>query len=98
MDMTSLTPPGASIASEVGYRFIPAPRTKSTFDAVLDVMSGIAGNIAKTAGLGVGGDYQGLITVQLEAQKQMMLVSMISNVEKSKHETQMAPVRNIRVG
>ena len=58
-----------------------------------DTLNGITGGIA-----GVNGDYASLIQQQIEVQKQMMLTSMISNVEKSKHETQMAPVRNIRVG
>lgn len=93
----------ASIATSEGYRFIPAPETSSTFDTIMNIVRGISGMIPSSSVLGgasgeIGSQYQDLITLQLEAQKQMMLVSMVSNVEKSKHETQMAPVRNIRVG
>ena len=66
------------------------------------------GNVLKTAAstlldsgaevLGVGSEYNGLLQMQIEAQKELQIVSMISNVEKSKHETQMAAIRNIRVG
>lgn len=96
MDITTITPDVASIASDAGYRFVPAPKTGSTFDGILNIIGGVANAMVQNAG--IGGDYQGLIAMQLEAQRQMMLVSMVSNVEKSKHETQMAPVRNIRVG
>jgi len=39
-----------------------------------------------------------LLNMQIQIQQQMQVVSMISNVEKSKHETEMAPIRNMRVG
>lgn len=47
--------------------------------------------------LGVSSDYQPLLNQQVELQEQMFLVSMQSNLEKSKHDIQMAAVRNIRV-
>ena len=46
---------------------------------------------------GISGDYQPLIEQQIQLQEQMFLVSMQSNIEKSKHDIQMAAVRNIRV-
>ena len=36
--------------------------------------------------------------VLLETQNQLQQVSMMLNIEKSRHETQMAAIRNIRVG
>ena len=42
--------------------------------------------------------YTDLINQQIAVQQQLQLVSFESNIEKSKHETQMAAVRNIRVG
>ena len=42
-------------------------------------------------------NYQ-LIMKQVEMQRDLQVTNMVSNVEKMKHETQMAPVRNIRVG
>ena len=46
---------------------------------------------------GISGNYQPLIEQQIQLQEQMFLVSMQSNIEKSKHDIQMAAVRNIRV-
>lgn len=52
------------------------------------------------SGVGTGLDpqYQTLIETQIQVQEQMMLMSFYSNIEKSKHETKMAAVRNVRVG
>jgi hypothetical protein len=41
--------------------------------------------------------YQVILEQQMELQRQMLLVSMHSNLEKTRHDIQMAPVRNIRV-
>lgn len=89
-------------------RYLPEPTASSSFDAVKSAVQGIAkvgANLVSGAvgALGLGGaevpsEYAGLIELQLQTQKEMMLVSMVSNIEKSKHESQMAAVRNIRVG
>lgn len=104
----SSIPSGPVIQQDSSYRFIPEPQTSSTFGMIQDAARGfasVASAISSNAGsaLGtiapeMGGQFQDLISLQLDAQKQMMLVSMVSNIEKSKHETQMAAVRNIRVG
>ncbi len=72
-----------------------------------DVASGIGNIAAKAVGTvasqGVGeafdisGDYMSLIAQQNELQRELQLVSMISNIDRSKHETMMAPIRNLRV-
>ena len=46
---------------------------------------------------GIDGDYAAFLERQIEMQEQMMLVSMTSNIEKARHETRMASVRNMRV-
>lgn len=88
-------------------RMYPEPETSSTFDAVRAAVRGVADSavslLERTGGtildsVPMGGDLQSLIQLQLDAQREMMTVSMISNIEKSKHETQMAAVRNMRVG
>lgn len=85
-------------------RISPEPQNKvgTTFRTVLSTVGNIAQSIfsASPSGMFSGMDpgYQELLTTQIEAQKQLTLVSLCSNVEKSKHETQMAAVRNIRVG
>jgi len=43
-------------------------------------------------------DLTGLLAMQIQIQQEMQTVSMISNVERSRHETEMAPIRNMRVG
>lgn len=42
--------------------------------------------------------YQALIEQQIRVQTEQQQVTLISNVEKSRHESRMAAVRNIRVG
>lgn len=60
-------------------------------------------NLMKMAGekgldlAGIDNDYSALLIKQMEMQEQMMLVSMTSNIEKARHETRMASVRNMRV-
>lgn len=43
-------------------------------------------------------EYAALLQKQLEVQQQLQMVSMESNLLRSRHETDMAPIRNIRVG
>ena len=54
------------------------------------VISGQAGKIFNNSG-------SDLIAAQVEMQKEMQVTSMVSNIEKSKHESKMAAIRNIRV-
>ncbi|MDR2337657.1 MAG: hypothetical protein LBE20_03280 [Deltaproteobacteria bacterium] len=69
----------------------------SVGSAVLGARSGLLG-IANGADLnGVSGTNNELILAQIEMQREMQVTSMISNIEKSKHEAQMTPIRNIRV-
>lgn len=86
-------------------RYLPQ-NTVSGVGAFSDVMQGVE-SLAKTAGSfltggvigGVSdiGGFQQLLNQQMEVQLAMQTTSMQSNVEKSKHETRMAPIRNIRV-
>ena len=77
-------------------RFIPEPKgSGSAFRDVVDVVAGVGKGAAAAAGLDTS--LQGLLTQQMELQQQMMTVSMHSNVEKTRHDTRMAPVRNLRV-
>jgi hypothetical protein len=49
--------------------------------------------------VGSGGeDLTQLLNMQIQIQREMQVVSMISNIAKSQHEMEMAPVRNMRVG
>ena len=42
--------------------------------------------------------YQALIDKQIQVQLEQQQITMVSNVEKSRHESRMAAVRNVRVG
>ena len=46
---------------------------------------------------GIPGDTQELINRQIELQQEMLQVTLYSNLERTRHETQMAPARNIRL-
>ncbi len=82
-------------------RFMPEPATKLTavFQSILktglDVASKVAG---ATSLIGIEPEYAELIQQQMHVQDQMQRVSLISNIEKSRHESEMSVVRNIRVG
>ena len=62
-----------------------------------NTLAGVGASAASLAG-DLDPLYQSLIQMQLDAQKQMLLMTSISNIEKTKHETQMVAARNIRVG
>lgn len=97
----AITRPISSIGAYLGSgglaRFIPEPRSNLSFKSVMQSIGGmLTGGVANMAGL--DNNYQELLLLQMQSQQEMQTVSMISNIEKSKHETQMAAVRNIRVG
>lgn len=87
-------------AASLGAQYLPEPSTTGMgmFRDVLQSVSGYAGDIASVAsGVNVGG-FDQLIAAQIQAQLEMQQVSLVSNVEKSRHESKMAAIRNIRVG
>lgn len=80
-----------------GYRFVPEPKTDlgRAFQGALRV----AGNVATgplLGSIGIDSEYASLLQTQMHFQEQMQLVSLHSNIEKSKHETRMSAVRNVR--
>jgi hypothetical protein len=90
-------------------RFGPEPRTSGNWLAsTAKAIAGVASAALAPTGLGAAGSLAGvgnipadaglLLAEQVRIQREMQIVTMISNVEKSKHETEMAPVRNLRVG
>ena len=97
----SLIDSAGSAVTSLG-RFIPKPRTSgaSFTTTIQNIGKSLVGLSADAAGLSGELDplYQNLIQMQLDAQKQMLLMSTVSNIEKTRHETQMVAARNIRVG
>ena len=89
------------IAGVTGYSgaglaaVMPEPKNGLTFSKVLGAVKDFALDGAAEAS-GISDRYSPLLEKQLEMQEQMMLVSLVSNVEKTHHETRMAAVRNIR--
>ncbi|HMO02337.1 MAG TPA: hypothetical protein PKD37_06215 [Oligoflexia bacterium] len=75
----------------------PRPRWAlgQVFRSVLAGVRSVFADSAANFG-GIDPTFAGLIEAQIEAQEQLQLVSFVSNIEKSKHETQMAAIRNIR--
>jgi hypothetical protein len=80
-------------------RFIPEPQSRvaATFGNVLQTVGQVASE-------GVGGmvgidpSYQALLQKQISMQEQLQMVTMESNIEKTKHESKMTAVRNFRAG
>ncbi|MGI6523688.1 MAG: hypothetical protein ACOX2O_00105 [Bdellovibrionota bacterium] len=95
--MNKISPVMENAFSRSGMkRIMPEPKSRVNFGAIVDSLRDIA-NQATHSAWGINGDYQSLINQQLEAQRQMMMVSMVSNTEKSRHETRMTPIRNIKI-
>ena len=90
---------GAYIETGGLGRFIPEPASRAgeAFRSVLSGVASMAGR-AMSALPSAEGDYGQLLALQIQMQQEMQRVSMESNIEKSRHETQMAAIRNIRVG
>jgi hypothetical protein len=88
-------------SSEMGSaaRYLPEPQSKASkifkdvVNAVKSVVDDSIGGVSQT----IGGDFGELINAQIAAQEEMQTTTMVSNIEKSKHESKMAAIRNIRV-
>lgn len=92
---------GVSVGNSPMLRYAPEPR--SSFGNWAQVAGSTLGSVAGTAastglGFGIGTDLPALLNQQLQIQQEMQVVSMKSNVMRSQHEMEMAPIRNMRVG
>ncbi len=94
-DDLTVTASQSSVGDLVSYLPEPNSILASGFQALLQTGASVAGSVLSG---GIDPQYQALIQEQMRQQQQMQLVSLISNSEKSKHETAMTPLRNIRVG
>jgi len=85
------------MATQNFSRFTPQPRNTAGigFQDVLKAAGSVVSSAAPVV-TGLDGGYQALIAKQIEVQQQMQLMTMHSNIEKSKHETQMSAIRNMR--
>jgi hypothetical protein len=72
-------------------RYMPEPVAKG-----LDLIQslGRTGAIDTSA---IPSDTKDLIDRQIQLQQEMLQVTLFTNLERTRHETQMAPARNIRL-
>lgn len=97
LDSSVITTPIRYTASGLA-RFLPEPRS-AIASAFRGVVRGVEAALSEPGSEGaLNAEYADLINRQIAVQEQMQLVSMESNIEKSRHETQMAAIRNIRAG
>jgi len=91
---TTLMVPGSSYA-----RYAPEPRSGGSFwTQARDALSFATSTVANLAAVPGAEQFQSLLQEQMRVQMVMQVVSMESNLLKSRHETEMAAVRNMRVG
>jgi hypothetical protein len=100
-DGISIKPVSAgSLALSMGAssltRMLPEPRSSlaSFGQSVLSTGMGAIGSVMTGGSM----DLTSLLNTQIQIQQQMQVISMASNIAKSQHETEMAPIRNMRVG
>jgi hypothetical protein len=79
-------------------RYPPEPR--NTAGTWLKNVTGAVTSAAGSIASGIGGDrgLQTLIQEQIRVQQQMQVYSAQSNILRSQHETEMTPIRNMRLG
>ncbi len=73
----------------------PEPKNGNgiSFGSVLDTVGDVAGSM-----IGIDPGYASLLQTQMHMQQQMQQVSLVSNIMRSKHESKMAAIRNVRTG
>jgi len=85
--------------SSAAARYLPEPASTGMglFKDVMNAVRGAAGGFIGGVPTSSTGDFADLIALQIEAQEKMQTTTMLSNIEKSKHESKMSALRNIRV-
>ena len=95
--ITNTSPVNSTLSTQSAEVFPPEPEESTNNSLVFDISRGFASGLGMTTEFDLG-ELKGLIEMQMDFQRQMQEVTMLSNIEKSKHESRMAPIRNIRVG
>lgn len=91
---------GVSVNASTLFRAAPEPRNslssavKSLAATGSDFMGGVLPGLDPFAGAGL----DTLLNQQIQIQLVMQKVSMASNIARSQHEMEMAPIRNMRLG
>ncbi len=89
---------GASAAGQLGSAGAPEPAVTGTgmFSDVMDAVGTVAEAGLSGIPLGLAGEYGPLLALQLKMQQELEATTLLSNIEKTKHEAKMASIRNIR--
>lgn len=92
---------GMAVTNSPLTRAAPEPRSSlgswtSTAGSLVAAVGDSVGDIA-VPGMNIG-SLTDLLNKQIQFQQVMQTVSMASNVLRSQHEAEMAPIRNMRVG
>lgn len=100
--MSTLSLSTMSNVSSGTQQYLPEPAVSGygVFREALGLASDIGevalGAVGAASGASIGGDFQSLLNLQMQAFEEMQMLTMVSNIERSKHDTKMAAIRNIR--
>lgn len=91
---------GLAVGGSTLLRTLPEPRNslQSLGQGLLSAGAQVAGSLIPGGDVLGASNLETLLQMQIQIQQVMQYFSMQSNIEKSKHETEMAPIRNMRVG
>lgn len=103
---------GAPLTTGAANRYLPEPSPAGSeiFSDFLNVARGTLQRVLESASssafggavggvpLTAGGELAELIALQIATQQEMQVTTLVSNIERSKHESKMSAIRNIRVG
>ena len=102
MAMTNIISNSAQALTNVAktaakYMPEPAVRGVGIFKDVMNAVTNVGGSTVGGVPGDVFGDFESLINKQIEIQREFQSTAMVSNIEKSRHESKMSAIRNIRV-
>ena len=97
--VTPTSPVGETYMQAVGGTQLPEP-SQTGMGMLQDVAERAVSKAFEIGGvpLGATGSFSELIQAQIQSQMEMQTTSLVSNIERSKHESKMAAIRNIRLG
>ena len=89
---------GTAQLSGAAVDYAPEPAVTGTgmFNDVMDAVGTVTEAGMSDIPLGMAGDYGPLLALQLKMQQELEATTLLSNIEKTKHEAKMASIRNIR--
>ncbi|MFN5061554.1 MAG: hypothetical protein ACK5GN_01790 [Pseudomonadota bacterium] len=87
---------GLNVGGSLLARALPEPRNTLAQWGKAAVNTGMDA-IGTLVGTG-SAELTDLLNMQIQIQREMQAISMASNIIKSRHEMEMAPTRNMRVG